>query len=104
MHYIKQRRVELWFGFGISLLLGFFLGSIAFLQEIRALWWLAVPFLILAPILAWKATRAAEVFKAEEQMINERYSKNPTWSNLALLITVFSVAATLVALIKKFFS
>ncbi len=82
----KQRRIELWIVAVLSLgLAGFFLYIWRFRDATFALWF-AIPFALLTPALAWKATRADSTFQAERDRENRFFQKHPVISGIILLV------------------
>lgn len=85
MNYPQQRRVELWFAFAVSTVLGGLCGWFAIAKELPFLWWFAGPFLALIPLTAWKATRSNGEFENELEKFETFAKQHPILSLLAIL-------------------
>lgn len=101
MNYPKERRLELWFFATISLLLALAL-TWAAIRSSSTLWWIALPFYLLLPLLIWKLKRDDRSFQAEQEHYEKWTQAHPVASAVINLGAIVSAVWTLVRVVPHF--
>ncbi|MGJ8725080.1 MAG: hypothetical protein ACSHYB_11030 [Roseibacillus sp.] len=101
MGYPQERRRELWFAISVALVLFLAIAGIAILQRELIVFFFAVPFALVLPILLWKVKKSDKVFEAELKR-EERFIQNhPIFSILLLVASTLCGIWYLVTALSK---
>lgn len=83
MNYSRERRVEIWISTALTAVMGIAFAGVAVIKDLPVLWWLAAPFIMLLPFLAWKETRPDRVFEREQERFYDFTKRHPVlWAIL----------------------
>lgn len=93
MNNLQIRRIELWFDFAVSVVIGGVFSWLAVTLELPLFWWIAgLCFFVIVPLTAWHATRPNSVIEKEEEKFEAFMRRNPI---LSALFTIASIVGFL---------
>jgi hypothetical protein len=98
------RRIELWISFACCTAIGGTFGWLAIAKRLPFLWWFAGPFLVLIPLMVWKATRPDRAFEEESEKLQAFSQRHPIWAALLALVTIAGALWTLCEMIGSIVS